>query len=214
MKGLIVHHPTVNQTSVIDLDRLNFLIELSKRKGIKGVLYTRIPTHILPFTQTFKAVDVKRQLNIYQKGYLLPENAMIVYPYPSVDSLMGSNVNMNLKPYINQNLKESHKYNTIPYYPYTELESGLEVYRKEAYSLSKQLKWAVVDITTIYTDIINEKYISPDGYRISSRQFFSEDGYSPSLIGQVVLANETIKAINKYYGTDIPYAKLNGNLKK
>jgi|GEM_PF-1365753 len=187
-------------------DRLNFLKELSKRKGLKGVLYTRVPTHILPFTRIFKVDDVRKQLNIYQKGYLLPENAMFVYPYPSVDSLMGPNVGMSLKPYINQ---KSNPYFPVPFYPVTELESGLESYRKEAFSLSRQLNWAVVDITTIYRDIMNNKYISPDGYKINSREFFAEDGYSPSLLGQIVLANETIRAINKHYGTNIPYVNLN-----
>lgn len=89
------------------------------------------------------------------------------------------------------------------------MESNLESSRKETYSLSKQLNWAVVDITSIYKDIINGKYISPDGFRIISREFFAEDGYSPSVLGKVVLANETIKALNKHYGTDIPYVKFN-----
>lgn len=126
---------------------------------------------------------------------------------------MGVKVSMGLKPYINQKPEYSNQYFPVPFYPVTELESGLESYRKEAFSLSRQLNWAVVDITTIYKDIINDKYVSPDGSRINSKQFFAEDGYSPSLLGQVVLANETIKAINKHYGTNIPLINTRDFLK-
>lgn len=61
-------------------ERLNFLKELSQRKGLKGVLYTRIPTHLLPFTQIFKVDDVRNNLIFIKKGiYCLKMRCLYIH---------------------------------------------------------------------------------------------------------------------------------------
>jgi GDSL-like Lipase/Acylhydrolase len=69
-------------------------------------------------------------------------------------------------------------------------------------------KVPVVDLASLYKRIPAGQYITDDGLKIDPSfpggNFFSGDGLHPSALGQAVLANEWIRAINGYYGTRIP----------
>ena len=69
------------------------------------------------------------------------------------------------------------------------------------------------DGNNIYENIFNGTYTTHDGIKITSKEFFSSDGIHPSVIGQVVIANESITAINKYYGLEIPLLSTRDFLK-
>ena len=181
-------------------DKINFLLEIQKRTGVKGVLFTAMPTLELPFLQIIKPNEVRSILDVYQKGYLLDPLSTRLLPSTALDSLMGSKVNPSLKPYVSL-----YKGEKIPGIRYLEGDYPGKNHISEIYSLGKQLNWAVVDLGKIYNTILRGGYVTPDGIRIQADQFFSEDGIYPSVIGQAVIANETIKAINDYYGTKIPY---------
>lgn len=71
---------------------------------------------------------------------------------------------------------------------------------------------ALVDLEKIYAQIHLKNYISNDGFKIDGSgrgNFFSSDGIYPSAIGQAVIANEVIKAINSTYKSNIPLINLN-----
>ncbi|HWV29902.1 MAG TPA: hypothetical protein VN038_09630, partial [Dyadobacter sp.] len=66
---------------------------------------------------------------------------------------------------------------------------------------------ALVDLRAIYQEIHEGKYTTEDGLRIDASMkgnFFSSDGIYPTPLGQAVIANEVIKAINTKYGSHIP----------
>jgi hypothetical protein len=56
---------------------------------------------------------------------------------------------------------------------------------------------------TVYEQIFAGKFITHDGVSVNSENFFSSDGLNPSAFGQAIIANETIKAINAFYGLEI-----------
>jgi hypothetical protein len=66
---------------------------------------------------------------------------------------------------------------------------------------------ALVDLRSIYEEIHKGRYVTDDGLLIDGSMqgnFFSSDGIYPTPLGQAVIANEVIKAINNKYGARIP----------
>jgi hypothetical protein len=66
---------------------------------------------------------------------------------------------------------------------------------------------AVVDLRSIYEKIHQGAYVTEDGLKIDGSMkgnFFSSDGIYPTPLGQAVIANEVIKAVNSKYGAQIP----------
>lgn len=73
------------------------------------------------------------------------------------------------------------------------------------YAAEKDL--AVVDLFDLYQRIHRGGYTTDDGVPIDGTahgNFFSSDGIYPLPLGQAIIANEIIKAINKHYGAKIP----------
>lgn len=73
------------------------------------------------------------------------------------------------------------------------------------YAAEKDL--AVVDLFDLYQRIHRGGYTTDDGVPIDGTahgNFFSSDGIYPLPLGQAIIANEVIKAINKHYGAKIP----------
>lgn len=66
----------------------------------------------------------------------------------------------------------------------------------------------VVDLYALFKQILRREYRTDEGFDIDpsfpNGNFFSDDGIHLTAIGNAVLANETIKAINKFYKTRIP----------
>lgn len=71
-----------------------------------------------------------------------------------------------------------------------------------------QTNTPIVDLRSIYDQIINGNYVTHDGLKIDPSfpggNFFSDDGLYPSTLGQAVIANEWIKVLNLHYKSNIP----------
>ncbi|WP_439581033.1 hypothetical protein [Dyadobacter bucti] len=79
------------------------------------------------------------------------------------------------------------------------------------YAAEKDL--AVVDLFDLYQRIHQGGYKTDDGVLIDGSpygNFFSSDGIYPTPLGQAVITNEVIKAINKQYGAKIPLIDIAG----
>ncbi|WP_138482981.1 hypothetical protein [Dyadobacter bucti] len=79
------------------------------------------------------------------------------------------------------------------------------------YATKKDL--AVVDLFDLYQRIHQGGYKTDDGVLIDGSpygNFFSSDGIYPTPLGQAVITNEVIKAINKHYGAKIPLIDIAG----
>ncbi|MCP9768289.1 hypothetical protein EGI22_10225 [Lacihabitans sp. LS3-19] len=186
-------------------EHANFLIEIKKRKGLKGVIYNfPAPSYLPAVADLFKVEDVKKQLAIYQKTGLLESDIKYLYPYQALDSLMGKNVNMNIKPYISNNKQ---------IFGSTRPQQRNERMNKQTRMLAEYMNFAFVDIEDIFIRAYEERLFSVDNLKISKAMFFAEDGMSPTVLGNVIIANETIKVINNYYGIAIPYLNTRDFLK-
>jgi hypothetical protein len=180
--------------------RLNFLLQLKERRGLKGLMFTIPNSFKFPFLNFITKEDVLKQLDLYARRSLFFDDLKTILPTSRIDSLMGKNVKISLKPFINDNRK----------FFYTEgltvdksNLSGFIDRNNETINVAKALNFAVVDLYNIYENIFNSTYTTHDGVLITSKEFFSSDGIHPSVIGQVVIANESIAALNKYYGLSI-----------
>lgn len=72
---------------------------------------------------------------------------------------------------------------------------------------AKKYNLALVDLRAIYEEIHLGRYVTDDGLKIDASMkgnFFSSDGIYPTPLGQAVIANEVIKAINMKYSASIP----------
>ncbi|ODS80917.1 MAG: hypothetical protein ABS46_12980 [Cytophagaceae bacterium SCN 52-12] len=67
---------------------------------------------------------------------------------------------------------------------------------------------AVADLHKIYRQVLEGSYTTHDGVKIDpswpSGNFFSIDGIYPTALGQAVIANECIRALNLHYGLSVP----------
>ncbi|RYU94610.1 SGNH/GDSL hydrolase family protein [Emticicia agri] len=84
--------------------------------------------------------------------------------------------------------------------------------------MAEEKNFALVDLEALYAKILKGNYVTDDGFVVSGKfpegNFFSQDGIYPSAIGQAIIANEFIKAINKTYKTKIPLINLTEYSKK
>lgn len=95
----------------------------------------------------------------------------------------------------------------------TEYEEGISDpewqfgHNKQLRRLAEESGLALVDLSSIYSKISNGEYVTDDGLKIDGSaqgNFFSSDGIYPTAIGQAVIANEVIKALNLKYDSKIP----------
>ncbi len=109
----------------------------------------------------------------------------------------------------------------IEHYAYANWETGLQwlgseqtIYRNAVNTYNNLLKkWAVeydlalVDLEAIYRQIHEGNFVTDDGVAINGSprgNFFSSDGIYPTVLGQAVIANEVLKAINSTYLANAP----------
>lgn len=186
--------------------KLDMFSEIIKRENVKGILINnRITTPAL-MLELISVEDVRQELEKYQKGRLLDKDAVIIHPTPKIDSLLGPNVNMNLKPYISNN-------EMVPNSK-TDPKERIEVYdRPKRSKLAEQLNWPELDVNYIHTQIYLGKYISPDGVKVNYKDIYEEGYLNFSKLRNIILANEALKAINEYYGTSFSYINTREFLK-
>lgn len=74
--------------------------------------------------------------------------------------------------------------------------------------LSQKYQLPIVDLYTLYKNILKGNYLTDDGVLIDpsypNGNFFSSDGITPTALGQSVIANEFIKVINSSFSAKIP----------
>lgn len=184
--------------------RLNFFLNLKSKKDLKGVIFNTVNFKKLPYYSWISVKKVNDEISKYNTKNVLRE-AKLIIPSSKIDSLLSPIVNMNLKPFINGEKygPEWHYFPSDSNAP-QDLES-INNWNSETKAVANSMGFALVDIYTIYENIFTGKLITFDGIQVNSSNFFSEDGINPSAFGQVVIANETIKVINQYYKTEIPY---------
>ncbi|MCF0069771.1 hypothetical protein LZD49_04760 [Dyadobacter sp. CY261] len=89
---------------------------------------------------------------------------------------------------------------------------NLIINRNVSKAFSEQYNLPMVDLYTLCKKILSGKYYSDDGLFINpsfpNGNFFSNDGLHPTAIGNAVIANETIKEINRVYKTKIPLINI------
>lgn len=81
------------------------------------------------------------------------------------------------------------------------------IYNPNIRKFARERNLALVDLREVFERIHQGNYVTDDGFRIDGSRtgnFFSSDGIYPTPIGQAVIANEVIKAINAKYGARIP----------
>lgn len=139
---------------------------------------------------------------------VLNENSRFI-PNSEIDSLSNSKVSLALKPGIKPN-KELGS-NSIYPNPFAKLINGKTQYDIKIEELAKESGYALADLRGLYQKIYTGKYFE-DGIFIDPKwpngNFFSSDGIFPSALGQAVIANEFIRALNATYKSDIPFIKV------
>jgi hypothetical protein len=146
-------------------------------------------------------------------GYRLPTpGERNVYGTASLDSILGKNVNINLKPGVS--VKYPIKSNVgLLVGDISEPSKNVEAYNKSLSVYSEYLNVPLFDLNALYRKIWEGSYITDDGIKVNGKwpegNFYSVDGLYPSAFGQAVIANEIIKFINSQYKTDIPIINTN-----
>jgi hypothetical protein len=178
--------------------KLDFFSDVAKRKNIKGIIINGLITSPGVYTDIVQIDQVRKELDKYNKGYLLNKDAKRVYPSSKIDSLLGANVNMNIKPYIRNDEKISEYFNW-------DGKESMKIYDKPMKSkLSMQMQWPELDVNYIYVQIYLGKYITHDGVKIAYKDLFEKNLLSNSKLSNVIIANEALIAINAHYGTAFP----------
>jgi hypothetical protein len=157
-----------------------------------------------PYLHWIKREDVVAVLQKYKTQIGMPgEDIGLILPSSEIDSLLGPNVNPNLKKGLllgkPLNIKNYVERNALNYF-----KDKIVLLNQETAALAKDFKLAVVDVYSIYKKIHQGTYVSPDGSPVKVAEFYSSDGVYPSAFGQAIMTNETIMAINRHYGLEIP----------
>jgi hypothetical protein len=185
--------------SQIKSPKLDFFSDIAKRKYLKGVLINNSIYSPYLTTGLVTIEQVRKELDKYQKGELLSSQAKQIHPDARIDSLLGSKINMNNKPFLKNNEK------ILSFYSFssTDLRRNYELPKRS--KLAEQLNWPEVDVNFIYNQIYDGKYFSHDGVKVEYKQLYTQDLMGSSKLSQIIIANEALKLINSFYGTNFPY---------
>ena len=195
---------------------LSYTLEILKEnsKADKGVLFTwPIITDLAYFNwypiqdMKSKAKNISINTTRNNESYTLDgsSNNFLLLPTPTVDALFrnlkkGDDLTVTLS---DSDLLDPQEFNINTRF--------IRQYNDKIRELAKQKGLAVVDLEKIYGQIHANTYVSSDGFRIDGSpkgNFFSADGIYPTAIGQAVIANEVIKAINATYKASVPLINL------
>lgn len=95
--------------------------------------------------------------------------------------------------------------------------SSPSFYNEHIRGMAQKFNLALVDLNVIYSEIHQGAYFAEGGLKIDGSpkgNFFSSDGTYPTAIGQVVIANEVIKALNAKYQSRIPLININDFIRR
>jgi len=192
------------------------MIEKLKEKSgaTKGVVFTWPSIEDMAYFNWYTMADLKskaKNISITTTGpqsYQLDANTtkVLFVPTTNVDALFrnlkkGDNVSITLA---NADMIDPWEYNLNI--------GGIKTYNNYIRSSAQKAGLAIVDLDDLYHKIHSNTYVSSDGFKIDGSpkgNFFSGDGIYPSALGQAVIANEVIKAINSTYNSNIQLINLN-----
>ncbi len=209
-----------NPSTAINIPHQLKVLRTLEEKGIENAVLLNVPDYRhVPFFNYIKEEMVNEALgNSINIRFVDSQNNILSYspsnhillPTPTIDSLLGSKVNVSLKKGVYGNPP-------IPLMRNLVFKNVLEGYKranKEIEEMGQRFNFPVVDIQKLYSNIHAGNYQSTNGEKITSEMFFSSDGLFPSPLGNAVIANEIIRTINQFYGAEIdlintrPYLKL------
>ncbi|MCE7058706.1 hypothetical protein [Dyadobacter sp. CY343] len=190
-------------------NRINpYSIEFVLNKEQKGVLFTIPHFKHLGFMNWYNVLDLKRKASsismVYQtlNGAKVADGSKTLYlkPTPTVEGLFRT-VEIN-KPLEGKLFDIDIIDNGEDYFMDPD-----KIYNPGLSKFASEHNLALVDLRKIYEQIHSGSYVTEDGMHIDGSMrgnFFSADGIYPTPVGQAVIANEVIKAINSKYGSRIP----------
>ena len=195
---------------------LYYTLDLMKEKANanKGVVFTWPLITDLAYFNWYTIQDLKNKAKSISisttrgsESYMLDGNTnnFLMMPTPTVDALF-----RNLKKGDNISIILSDTDILDPQELVCNFDA-IKTYNTSIRILAKEKGLAIVDLEKIYSQIHANTYLSLDGLRIDGSpkgNFFSSDGIYPTAIGQAVIANEVIKAINTTYKSSIPLINL------
>ena len=191
---------------------LNLMKENSNAN--KGVLFTWPIITDLAYFNWYSIQDLKNKAKSISisttrqnESYTLDgsSNNFLLLPSPAVDALFrnlkkGGEVSVTLD---DKDILDPQEFHINTFF--------VRKYNDRIRELAREKGLAVVDLEKIYGQIHDNTYVSMDGFKVDGSprgNFFSADGIYPTVIGQGVIANEVIKAINITYKSTIPLINL------
>lgn len=178
--------------------------------GKKGVVFTLPNILDYAFMQWYPTAELKSKasgIDITYRGQVVnqslkrldPTSTFYLMPTPTVAKLFAG---LKQGDYVQLALTDADvmdQWETVSSSPY--------LYNREVVKMAKRLNLALVDLNAVYSQIRQGGYVAEGGLRIDGApkgNFFSSDGIYPTAIGQAVIANEVIKALNSTYQSRIP----------
>lgn len=184
--------------------------------GKPGIILSATDTRLMPYLQKSYAdevVAVAEKYGIFQlEGLLDNGNLMRSYIFgnAAIDSLIGSHVNVALKPGIRGNnrpigyIGSAFVYKTT----YEYMTKAYEIQNRALALYAEKFGVPLFDINALYKAINEGRYITDDGIQADGKwpggNFYSSDGMRPTAFRHAIIANEMIKKINNHYNTKIP----------
>lgn len=186
----------------------------SNSKANKGVIFTWPIITDLAYFNWYTIQDLKNKVNSISitttrqnENYTFDgsKNNFLLLPTPTVNALFrnlkkGDNISIILD---DTDILDSQEFGVST--------DVIRKYNNRIRDLARDKGLAIVDLEKIYGQIHTNTYLSSDGFKIdggTKGNFFSSDGIYPTALGQAVIANEVIKAINATYKSNIPTINL------
>jgi len=174
-------------------------IENNLEKGRKIVLYN-VPDFLdFPFFHLF---DVKKLSEGDMHRQELTDGSLLI-PSDRVKTLFAARQNILLQD------EDILSENEVAGFRYT-IQNILN--KNATQTFADQYNLPMVDLHTLFKQIFQGDYRTEQGFLIDpsfpNGNFFSDDGIHLTAIGNAVVANETVKTINKFYKTTIPLINL------
>jgi hypothetical protein len=204
------------EKSSIGPTMLSYTLNLLKENANtdKGVVFTWPIITDLAYFNWFSIADLKskaKSISIstqkYGESFVLDgnESNFLLLPSANTDALFrnlrkGDVVSVTIP---DEDILDPNEFHRNTYF--------IRQYNNRIRELAQKGGLAVVDLEKIYAQINNSAYLSNDGFKVTGGgrgNFFSADGIYPTAIGQAVIANEVIKAINTTYKSKIPLINL------
>ncbi|WP_031529852.1 SGNH/GDSL hydrolase family protein [Dyadobacter crusticola] len=199
---------SVMNTGRIEDYSINYLLN-----GKKGVIFTIPRYQDLPYMswypmKNFKSVYISFNRNGVGDGVIDTSKPFSIIPTPQLDGLC--------KKFTGDHFMANFQDIEVVDYGETYESDPATYYNQKIRDYAAEKDLAVVDLFDLYQRIHQGGYKTDDGVSVDGTaygNFFSSDGIYPTPLGQAIIANEVIKALNKHYGSKIPLIDIAGFVK-